>query len=189
MEVGNSTNTEDASQGISSMVVFIALILVSSIISGVLIGFTEKVFKAAKTDGEQNVPSVKGIVNVVILEISSLGVATDELHIVFELPYVEHAVSDEGVAWVVMCHPPGQTNVHFDEGNFDRATNLDGDGDTVAAITGFEPGTSYRMSIPLTNCDLDDLEDATLVLMVDRGRTQEWKMDIGSAPYLGQDLN
>ena len=184
-----STKTEDASQGISSMVVFIALILVSSIISGVIIGFTEKVFKATKTDGEQNVPSIKGVVNIIILEISTLGAATDELHIVFELPYVEQAVSDEGVAWVVICHPTGEANVHFDEGNFGGATELDGDGETPAAIDEFEPAMTYRMIIELTSCDLNDLEDATLVLMVDRGRTQEWKMDIGGAPYQGQDLN
>ena len=189
MEERLSTKSEDASQGISSMVVFIAIILMSSIISGVLVGFTEKVFTATKTDAQQNVPSVKGVVNIVILEISSLGAATDEIHIVFELPYVEHAVSDEGVAWVVMCHPTGTTNVHFDEGNFVRATELDGDGNTVAAIDEFEPAMTYRMIIQLTSCDLNNLNDATLVLMVDKGRTQEWKMDIGGAPYQGQDLN
>jgi hypothetical protein len=45
------------------------------------------------------------------------------------------------------------------------------------------------MIITLTECDLEDVDSASLVLMVDRGRTQEWAMNIGSAPYQGQDLN
>ncbi len=189
MEERLSTKSEDASQGISSMVVFIAIVLMSSIISGVIVGFGGKVFSATKTDAEQNVPSLKGIVNIMVLEISSLGVATDEIHIVFELPYVENVVGDEDVSWVVMCHPTGTTNVHFDEGNFDRATELDGDGNTQAALTEFEPAVGYRMIIQLNDCDLDDVEEARLVLMVDRGRTQEWVMNIGSSPYQGKDLN
>ena len=45
------------------------------------------------------------------------------------------------------------------------------------------------MIIQLSNCDLEDIESASLVLVVDNGRTQEWEMNIGSAPYQGQDLN
>ena len=45
------------------------------------------------------------------------------------------------------------------------------------------------MIMTLAECDLEDVDSASLVLMVDRGRTQEWEMNIGSAPYQGQDLN
>ena len=45
------------------------------------------------------------------------------------------------------------------------------------------------MILPLDVCDLDELEDATLVMLVANGRTQEKFMDIGTAPYIGQDLN
>ena len=120
-------DSDDASQGISAMIVFISIILVSSIISGVVIGFAEKVFTETKTDAKENVPSVKGIVNIVVLEIFSLG-ANDEIHIVFELPYIESAVADDDLAWVVMCNPSGSNNVNFDEGDFILATDLDGDG-------------------------------------------------------------
>ena len=52
----------------------------------------------------------------------------------------------------------------------------------------FEPGVDYRMIIQLDNCDIENVDEATLVLMVDRGRTQELQLNIGSAPYIGQDL-
>ena len=181
-------NRDDASQGISAMIVFIAIILMSSVISAVVIGFGEKVFSETKTDAQENVPSVKGIVNIVILEIFTLG-ANDEIHIVFELPYIEAPVSDDNVAWVVMCHPSGTTSVAFDEGDFTIATELDGDGRTTLPLTQFQTAVTYRMIMTLTECDLEDVDSASLVLMVDRGRTQEWEMNIGSAPYQGQDLN
>jgi len=181
-------NRDDASQGISAMIVFIAIILMSSVISAVVIGFGEKVFSNTKTDAQENVPSVKGIVNIVILEIFSLG-TNDEIHIVFELPYIEAPVSDENVAWVVMCHPTGTGNIAFDEGDFTTATELDGDGRTALPLVEFQTAVSYRMIMTLEECDLEDIDSASLVLMVDRGRTQEWGMNIGSAPYQGQDLN
>ena len=83
----------------------------------------------------------------------------------------------------------GTNNLAFDEGDFSLATNLDGDGLTAADIDEFEPAVTYRMIMQLSDCDLDAVEDASLVIMVDRGRTQEWQMSIGSAPYQGQDLN
>jgi len=181
-------SNDDASQGISAMIVFIAIILMSSIISGVVIGFGEKVFSETKTDAQENVPSVKGVVNIVVLEIFSLG-AVDEIHIVFELPFIETSISDENVGWVVMCHPETSQRMAFDEGDFTLATDLEGDGQTDAPLVEFEPAVTYRMIITLNDCNLDEIDTASLVLMVDRGRTQEWQMNIGSAPYQGQDLN
>ena len=76
------TRNDDASQGIGAMVLFVAIVLMSSIISGVVIGFGEKIFSETKNDAKENVPRVKGIVNIVILEIFTLG-ANDEIHIVY----------------------------------------------------------------------------------------------------------
>ena len=185
-------NSDDASQGISAMIIFVSIILMCSIISAVVIGFGEKVFAETKTDAQENIPSFKGIVNIVVFEISSLG-ADDELHLVFELPYIEQNIGDTNVAWVVMCFPTnqggGRQTMHFDEGDFSLATELDGDGLTAADIDEFEPAVTYRMIMQLSECDLDAVDEASLVIMVDRGRTQEWEMNIGSAPYQGQDLN
>jgi hypothetical protein len=180
-----------AEVGSSAMIIFVALILVSSIISALIIGVGEKVFSQTKNGAQQNIPTFKGITNVVVLEISNLG-ATDEIHIVFELPYVEQSVSEEDLAWVLMCVPgtqPGTKRIiYFDEGNFQFATTLDGDGLTDLPLVEFEPGVDYRMIIQLDSCDLEDVEETTLILMVDRGRTQELQLNIGSAPYIGQDL-
>ena len=185
-------NSDNASQGISAMIIFVSIILMCSIISAVVIGFGEKVFAETKTDAQENIPSFKGIVNIVVFEISSLG-ADDELHLVFELPYIEQSIGDTKVAWVVMCFPTnqggGRQTMHFDEGDFSLATELDGDGLTAADIDEFEPAVTYRMIMQLSECDLEAVDEASLVIMVDRGRTQEWQMNIGSAPYQGQDLN
>ena len=185
-------NSDNASQGISAMIIFVSIILMCSIISAVVIGFGEKVFTETKTDAQENIPSFKGIVNIVVFEISSLG-ADDELHLVFELPYIEQSIGDTNVAWVVMCFPTnqggGRQTMHFDEGDFSLATELDGDGLTAADIDEFEPAVTYRMIMQLSECDLEAVDEASLVIMVDRGRTQEWQMNIGSAPYQGQDLN
>ena len=185
-------NSDNASQGISAMIIFVSIILMCSIISAVVIGFGEKVFTETKTDAQENIPSFKGIVNIVVFEISSLG-ADDELHLVFELPYIEQSIGDTNVAWVVMCFPTnqggGRQTMHFDEGDFSLATELDSDGLTAADIDEFEPAVTYRMIMQLSECDLEAVDEASLVIMVDRGRTQEWQMNIGSAPYQGQDLN
>jgi hypothetical protein len=183
--------SDNAEVGTGAMVIFIALILVSSIISALIIGVGENIFSRTKAGAQQNIPTFKGITNVVVLEISNLG-ATDEIHIVFELPYVEQSVSEEDLAWVLMCVPgtqPGTKRIiYFDEGNFQFATTLDGDGLTDLPLVEFEPGVDYRMIIQLDSCDLEDVEETTLILMVDRGRTQELQLNIGSAPYIGQDL-
>ena len=68
---------DSAEVGTSAMIIFIALILVSSIMSAIIIGFGENVFKRSKADAEQNSSSMNGIVVVVVLEIFSLG-ANDE---------------------------------------------------------------------------------------------------------------
>lgn len=188
MQRRSKRDGEDASQGISAMIIFIAIILMTSVISAVVIGFGEKIFTKTKTDAQENTPTFKGIVNIVVLEIFTLGV-NDEIHIVFELPYIEAPVNDDDVAWVVMCHPLGEDRMDFDEGDFTTATDLDGDGRTALPLVQFETAVTYRMIMTLTACDLDEIESASLVLMVDRGRTQEWQMNFGSAPYQGQDLN
>ena len=179
---------ESAEVGTSALIIFIAIMLTSCIISAIIIGVGTNMFSQTKADAQQNSPSLKGIANVVVLEIFSLG-ATDEIHIVFELPYVESAVPEEDLSWILMCLPTGDTRVQFDEGDFRFATTLDGDGLTDLPLVEFDPGVDYRMIIQLDICDLEDVTEATLVLIVDRGRTQEWKLNIGSAPYQGQDLH
>ena len=83
----------------------------------------------------------------------------------FELPYIEQNIGDTNVAWVVMCFPTnqggGRQTMHFDEGDFSLATELDGDGLTAADIDEFEPAVTYRMIMQLSECDLDAVDEAT----------------------------
>lgn len=177
-----------AEAGTSALIIFIGLVIVSSIISGLILGVGANIFSEAKSDAQQNTPNIQGIVNIAVLEIFDLG-AVDQLHIVFELPYVGTPVADTSVSWVMMCLPTGGNNVVFDQGDFTPATTMLGDGQTVADETEFIPGTIYRMVLDLTtNCDLDSTEEATLIIIVDKGRTQERFLEIGAAPYEGQDL-
>lgn len=185
-----STKSDSAETGTSAMIIFITLVLTSSIISAMILGVGENLFSKTKTDSQQNVPSVKGIAHVIILEIFELG-ADDELHLVYELPYIEQELPEEDMSWVVMCVPPnqvGRTTVEFDEGDFSLATELEGDGQTALPLEEFSPGVTYRLIIPLDECDLNDIDEASFVIMIERGRTHEWKLDIGEAPYQGQDL-
>ena len=181
--------SDSAEVGTSSMIIFITLILASSIMSAILLGMGDNIFKRTQHGAEKNVPAFRGITNVVVLEIFTLG-ADDELHIVFELPYVENSVPEEDLSWAIMCYEDGDAKVEFDEGNFALATELSGDGRTAGAITEFDPGVDYRMIITLSDsCNLEDVQRATMILLVDKGRTLEKTLDIGDAPYQGQDLN
>ena len=190
------TKSDNAEVGTSAMIIFIAVVLVSSIVASLIIGVGGNIFNQ-KTDAQQNIPSFKGITNVVVMEIFTLdqnNPGTDEIHLVFELPHVEIAVDEEDLSWVVMCdmqvNGGGTGNrVQFDQGDFTTATTLVEDGRTAGSISEFDPGVDYRMIIQLSECDLDQIESAKLILIVDKGRTQEWGMNIGSAPYVGQDLN
>ena len=181
-----SNEDESAEVGTSAMIIFIALILVSSIVSAIIIGIGGDAFSQSKTDASRNTPSMKGIVHINVLEIFSLAV-TDEIHIVFELPYVEAVVPEENLSWNLFCQ--SGNNLVFDHGDFQFATTLDGDGLTDLPLVEFEPGANYRMIIQLDECDLENSEKATLVMIVENGRTLEKTLNIGNSPYLGQDLN
>ena len=123
-----------------------------------------------------------------ILEIFALG-TTDEIHIVFDLPFIEKPLSETDFTWVLMCLPTGDRTLSFDSGAFEFPTTLDGDGLTSLPIIEFLPGANYRMIIQLDLCDLEAVEEATLVLIIDKGATQEKILNIGTAPYVGKDLN
>lgn len=188
-----------AEAGTSAMIIFIGLVMVSAIVSALILSVGANIFTEAKSDAQQTTPNIQGIVHISILEISGLG-AEDQLHLVFELPYVGDPVPDTSVSWVLMCLPNGNNNVLFDEGDFTTATTMQGDGETVADVTQFTPGTVYRILLELDNnvndpqktgayhCDLENTEEATLIIIVDKGRTLERFLNIGGTPYEGQDL-
>lgn len=180
-------NDAAASVGINAMVVFIAIILASSVIGALLVGVADTVFTRPKADAQRSTSTFNGITNVLVLEITALA-ATDEIHIVFDLPYIEQALPEEDLSWVLMCLPTGETRIQFDEGDFQPATTLDGNGFTSLPLVEFEVGEVYHMIIMLDICDLQDVSEATLILMIDEGRTREITLRIGPNPSVGQDL-
>ncbi len=178
---------ENAEIGIGAMIIFIAIILASAIVSAVLVKSVENIFSRQKSDAQQSSISFNGMVNVLIIDITALG-GTDEIHMVFDLPYIADNLHESDLSWVLMCLPTGETRMQFDEGQFRFATTLDGDGLTALPLTEFIPGDVYRIIFQLDTCDLEDVEKATLILMIDEGRTREIVLEIGNSPFVGQVL-
>ena len=179
---------DNAEVGASAMVIFIGILIASSVISALIISVGGTIFTRAGADAKVSSHGQKGIVNVVVLEIFALD-ATDEIHIIFDLPFIEKPLSDTDFTWILMCLPTGDLRLVFDSGSFEFATTLDGDGLTALPIIEFLPGDNYRMRIQLDLCDLEAIEEATLILIIDKGSTQEKALNIGNAPFVGKDLN
>ncbi|MGY8755675.1 MAG: hypothetical protein ACKVIR_08285 [Candidatus Poseidoniales archaeon] len=179
---------DNAEVGASAMVIFIGILIASSVISALIISVGGTIFTRAGADAKVSSHGQKGIVNVVILEIWALD-TTDEIHIVFDLPFIETPLRDTDFTWILMCLPAGNRGLEFDSGSFEFATTLDGDGLTALPTIEFLPGANYRMIIQLDLCDLEVIEKATLILIIDKGSTHEKVLNIGTAPYVGKDLN
>ena len=182
-----------AEVGASAMIVFIAILLASSVIAALIISVGEIVFVRTGEDAQVSSHGNKGIINIVVLEIFALG-ATDELHIVFDLPFIEKALPEEELIWILMCEGvsgTGSNILYFDTGHFGFATTLDGDGLTSLPLVEFQPGDIYRMRIQLDECDLENLvssKKVNLLIDIKGGSSSERVLRIGDSPYVGKDL-
>ncbi|MBT3772389.1 MAG: hypothetical protein HOB52_03955 [Euryarchaeota archaeon] len=178
---------ENAEIGISAMIIFIAILIASAVVSAVIVRSVDTIFSRPKSDAQQSVTTFNGMVNVLSIDISALG-GTDEIHLVFDLPYIADDLHESDLSWVLMCSATGETRMQFDEGHFQLATTLDGDGLTATPLTEFISGEVYHIIFQLDICVLDDVEVVTLILMVDEGRTREIVLEIGNSPVVGQVL-
>ena len=178
---------ENAEIGIGAMIILIGIIISSAVMSAIIVKTVDTAYTRPKADAQRSSTTFNGMVNVLIIDITALG-GTDEIHMVFDLPYISENLDESDLSWVLMCLPTGETRVQFDEGRFGFATTLDGDGLTAMPLTEFIPGDVYHIIFQLDICDLQDVEDATLILMVDEGRTREISLKIGTSPFVGQVL-
>ena len=186
------SSDEQASIGIGSLMMFVAFMITAVIISSTIVQVSEKLFINSKSDAQISTQTFNGIIEVIRLEIRALG-GTDEISITFSLPFNTEPLPEDELSWVIMCTYPltgGPDSIEFDQGQFEFATTLDGDGLTSMPLTEFEPGTPYHMRIQLDSCDLETISPTkiTLVLLIDKGRTLEMEMEITSSPFVGMDL-
>ncbi|MBJ24108.1 MAG: hypothetical protein CMB64_05495 [Euryarchaeota archaeon] len=191
-----STQTEFGSAGISSMIVFIALILVSATISIVLIQFGGELFNDSGKDAEdtENIMYGKIIVSNAIISAIEFDEGDNDgdgdseepvqstIQITFELSPGAPNIDDDQLKWAVLCEneiePAGVR--WSNEGNLEAATTATGGGGDVDAIDTIEVGITYMITIFLhhttdTNADgiLDEggcppnfLETHTLVFVM-----------------------
>ena len=186
------SSDEQASIGIGSLIMFVAFMIAAVIISATIVQVSEILFSKSKSDAQTSTQPFNGIIEVIRLEIRALG-GTDEISITFSLPFQAQPLPEDELSWVIMCAYPLTVDpdaVEFDQGQFEFATTLEGDGLTSMPLTEFEPATTYHMRIQLDACDLETISPTkiTLVLLIDKGRTLEMQLEITSSPYVGMDL-
>jgi hypothetical protein len=93
--------------------------------------------------------------------------------------------------------PPQTSSAHtlvYSSGNFDVATDLNGNANDAASLDEFNPQTYYHVLIDLTSpngngdCDLVEDMHATLVIAVEKGRTVELDFYVPDDVTPGYDL-
>lgn len=180
-----------------SALMFLSVVLVStSILSTFLLSIAERTMVDGRETAHSQSDVVNGIISVTYVELSGLNTATgDELHIGFEFPYLVGNLEDTAVRWVLMCSD-GDTGtaeeVSYTAGDFEAATSIIDDGRTDAALDQFDSSGLYHMHMVLNagtgDCDLDANFDGQLVLAIDKGRTFETRIQLGTNPSVGDQF-
>ena len=80
----------------------------------------------------------------------------------------------------------------YTTGDFEGATSVTDDGVTVASLDQFDSSGVYHMFMTVNgatgDCDLDANFDAQLVIVIEKGRTFETRIQLGSNPSVGDQL-
>ena len=187
---------ERAEFAVSSLM-FLSVVLVStSILSTFLLSITERTMVDSRETADSQSDVINGIISVAYIELSGLNAAAgDELHIGFEFPYLVGKLEDTAVRWVLMCSD-GDTGtneeVTYTSGTFDGATSVTDDGRTAATLDRFDSSGIYHMFMTVNaatgDCDLDANFDGQLIIAIEKGRTFETRVQLGSSPDIGDQL-
>ena len=187
---------ERAEFAVSSLM-FLSVVLVStSILSTFLLSITERTMVDGRETADSQSDVINGIISVAYIELSGLNAAAgDELHVGFEFPYLVGNLEDTAVRWVLMCSD-GDTGtaeeVTYTSGTFDGATSVTDDGRTAATLDRFDSSGIYHMFMTVNaatgDCDLDANFDGQLIIAIEKGRTFETRVQLGSSPDIGDQL-
>ena len=187
---------ERAEFAVSSLM-FLSVVLVStSILSTFLLSIAERTMMDGRETANTQSDVVNGIISLNYIELSGLNAAAgDELHIGFEFPYLIGNLQDTAVRWVLMCSDGGTgeaERVVYSSGNFESATSVIDDGRAVATLDRFDSSGIYHMFISIStgtgDCDLDANFDGQLVFAVEKGRTFETRIQLGTNPSIGDQF-
>ena len=194
-----------AEVALSAMVSMIMILLFSAIVAGVALMMIEQAFMESRTQSVEQSETLNSVPMVLVFEVEeydSTGNTNDRLYVMFKFPFASEAIPDTNVKWAMMCDindtgPPQTNSAHtlvYSSGNFDVATDLNGNADDATYLDAFNPQTYYHVLIDLTSpngngdCDLVEDMHATLVIAVEKGRTTELDFYVPNDVTPGYDL-
>ena len=190
---------------LSAMISMIMILLFSAIVAGMALMMIEQAFMESRTQSVEQSETLNSVPMVLVFEVEeydSTGNTNDRLYVMFKFPFASEAIPDTNVKWAMMCDindtgPPQANSAHtlvYSSGNFDIATDLNGNANDAASLDEFNPQTYYHVLIDLTSpngngdCDLVEDMHATLVIAVEKGRTAELDFYVPADVTPGYDL-
>ena len=194
-----------AEVALSAMVSMIMILLFSAIVAGMALMMIETAFMESRTQSVEQSETLNSVPMVLVFEVDeydSTGNTNDRLYVMFKFPFASEAIPDTNVKWAMMCDindtgPPQTNSAHtlvYSSGNFDVATDLNGNANDAAYLDELDPQTYYHVVIDLTSpngngdCDLVEDMHATLVIAVEKGRTTELDFYVPNDVTPGYDL-
>ena len=203
---GELRDDKVAEFALSAMVSMIMILLFSAIVAGLALMLVEEAFMQSRTQSTDQSESLNSVPFVVVFELEELdttGNTNDRLYIMFKLPYLSDAIPDTDMKWALMCDindytdPPKTSIEHtleYSSGDFNAATDLSGSAEDDASIDEFVQGTYYHVILQLSEpngagmCDLVEDMAATLVIIIENGRTTELDFYVPNGATTGYDL-
>ncbi len=187
---------ERAEFAVSSLMFLSVVLVATSVLSTFLLSITERTMVDGRETADTQTDVINGLISVTYIELSGLNAAAgDELHIGFEFPYLVGNLEDTAVRWVLMCSDGDTGNneeVTYTSGNFAGATSVTDDGRTAATLERFDSSGIYHMFITVNaaagNCDLDANFDGQLIVAIEKGRTFETRIQLGTNPSVGDQF-
>jgi len=194
-----------AEVALSAMVSMIMILLFSAIVAGMALMMIETAFMESRTQSVEQSETLNSVPMVLVFEVEeydSTGNTNDRLYVMFKFPFASEAIPDTNVKWAMMCDindtgPQQTSSAHtlvYSSGNFDVATDLNGNANDAAYLDELDPQTYYHVVIDLTSpngngdCDLVEDMHATLVIAVEKGRTTELDFYVPNDVTPGYDL-
>lgn len=187
---------------LTSMVSMIMILLFSAIVAGMALMMIEQAFmesKSQSTEQSKTLNSIPVILSFEMESFNSVDNANERLYITFKFPYSSESIPDTDVKWALICDNGNpvlnsQRNVELSEGDFDFATDLNGNGLDQNALDEFETGGYYHMIIRVDSpngngrCDLQEGLLASFIIAIENGRTTQIDFVVPENVEPGYDL-
>ena len=194
-----------AELALSAMISMIMILLFSALIAGMALMMIEQALMESRSQSDEQSETLNSVPLVLVFEVEQFdatGNTNDQLYVMFKFPFAGDTIPDTNVTWAMMCDindtgPPQANSAHtlvYSSGNFDAATDLNGNANDAASLDEFNPQTYYHVLIDLTSpngngdCDLVEDMHATLVIAVEKGRTAELDFYVPDDVTPGYDL-